>query len=178
MNKPNNADRDFGSTDCSSSSVSNQFYHTEFTTVSQSGFNLEAFLKRANATVEECYQNQLRKLQNVTTPVLDSSATRITVTFVVPTATVFRCRTQAQARIAKSLAEDPERWKSFQVLVASELSFRTMAAFRDAGHIARMASSCAQDVMQKTTQAIVKQIEACDTPEKLTELIKALKTSE
>ena len=89
MNKPNNADRDFGSTDCSSSSVSNQFYHTEFTTVptpgqadarrlaeseamttdeierelKSSGIDVEAFLKRCNETLDECYQKALKKLQ-------------------------------------------------------------------------------------------------------------------
>lgn len=81
---------------------------------------------------------------------------------------------EQDAKIAKSLAEDPERWKSFQILIATELSFRMQFAFRDAGGVARLAVSNTQEVMQKTTQAIVKQIEACDTPEKLSELIKAL----
>jgi len=62
-------DKDFGS---DSASVSDPFYHTDFTTAPHPVFNVEAFLKRATATVEECYQNQLRKLHKVKTPVLDA----------------------------------------------------------------------------------------------------------
>ncbi len=87
MNKPNHADRDFGSTDCSSS-VSNPFYHTEFTTVPtpeqaearrlteaeamttdeikrelrESGVDVDAFLKRCSETLDDCYQKALDAL--------------------------------------------------------------------------------------------------------------------
>ena len=44
-------DKDFGS---DSASVSDPFYHTDFTTAPHPVFNVEAFLKRATATVEEC----------------------------------------------------------------------------------------------------------------------------
>ncbi len=81
------ADRDFGLSDCSSSSVSNQFYHTSsqrFPTPEQaearrlaeseamttdeikrelksSGIDVEAFLKRCNETLDECYQKALKQ---------------------------------------------------------------------------------------------------------------------
>lgn len=89
MTKPETTDESFDSSDCSSSSVSNQFYHTEFTTVptpeqaesrrlaeseamttdeierelKSSGVDVEAFLKRCNETLDECYQKALKKLQ-------------------------------------------------------------------------------------------------------------------
>lgn len=71
MTKPKDADEGFDSSDCSSS-VSNPFYYTEFTTAStakieaelrKSGFDVDAFLKRCGEAVENGYRKALEKLQ-------------------------------------------------------------------------------------------------------------------
>lgn len=89
MTKPKDTAEDFHAFDCSSSYVSNQFYHTEFTTVPtpeqaearrlaeanamtteeiekelrDSGIDVDAFLKRCNDTVDKCFQKAMKNLE-------------------------------------------------------------------------------------------------------------------